>query len=119
VGRKSLGTAPKRLVRNWLAATDEESIFRSSTGANPSIADILKMVHPKPINKTRDAFYGYMIGKTVDRAALPGLVTDFERFKAGETADVPDVPFTLLTSLPLIQRTGRWLRCARLGRQFA
>jgi 60 kDa SS-A/Ro ribonucleoprotein len=94
VGRKSLGTAPKRLVQTWLATKDEETIFRSSTGANPSVADILKMVHPKPSNKTRDAFYGYMIGKTVDNSALPGLVTEFERFKAGESMDVPDVPFT-------------------------
>jgi len=64
----------------------------------------LKMVHPKPSNKTRDAFYGYMVGKTVDTSALPGLVTEFERFKAGESMGVPDVPFTLLTSLPLSQR---------------
>jgi 60 kDa SS-A/Ro ribonucleoprotein len=104
VGRKSLGTAPKRLVQTWLATTDEETIFRSSAGANPSVADILKMVHPKPSSKTRDAFYGYMIGKTIDNSALPGLVTEFERFKAGETGEVPDVPFTLLTSLPLSQR---------------
>ena len=104
VGRKSLGSAPKRLVQTWLATKDEETIFRSSTGANPSVADILKMVHPKPSNKTRAAFYGYMIGKTIDSSALPGLVTEFERFKAGKTVDVPDVPFTLLTSLPLSQK---------------
>jgi 60 kDa SS-A/Ro ribonucleoprotein len=104
VGRKSLGTAPKRLVQTWFSARDEETIFRSSTGANPSVADILKMVHPKPADRTRDAFYGYMIGKTIDSSVLPGLVTEFERFKAGETVDVPDVPFTLLTSLPLGQK---------------
>ncbi len=103
VGRKSLGSAPKRLVQTWFATHDEETIFRSSTGANPSVADILKMVHPKPSSKTRDAFYGYMIGKTIDSSALPSLVSDFERFKAGEKMDVPDVPFTLLTSLPLSQ----------------
>ena len=27
VGRKSLGSAPKRLVREWLAARDEEALF--------------------------------------------------------------------------------------------
>jgi 60 kDa SS-A/Ro ribonucleoprotein len=103
VGRKSLGSAPKRLVQAWFAAHDEETIFRSSTGASPSVADILKMVHPKPSSKTREAFYGYMIGKTMDSSALPGLVAEFERFKAGETVNVPDVPFMLLTSLPLTQ----------------
>lgn len=104
VGRKSLGTAPKRLVQVWLATKDEETIFRSSTGASPSVADILKMVHPKPSSKTRDAFYGYMIGRTVDSSVLPGLVTQFERFKAGETVEVPDLPLMLLTSLALSRR---------------
>jgi len=33
-GRKSLGTAPKRLVREWLAARDEDALFRSSVGTN-------------------------------------------------------------------------------------
>ncbi len=102
-GRKSLGSAPKRLVQVWPATKDEETIFRSSTGASPSVADILKMVHPKPSSKTREAFYGYMIGRTFDKSALPDLVSEFERFKAGESVDVPDVPFTLLTSLPLSQ----------------
>jgi len=104
MGRKSLGTAPKRLVQTWLATKDEETIFRSSTGASPSVADILKMVHPKPSNKTREAFYAYMIGRTFDQTALPGLVTSFERFKAGETVDLPDLPFTLLTALPLSKK---------------
>jgi 60 kDa SS-A/Ro ribonucleoprotein len=111
VGRKSLGTAPKRLVRTWLASKDEETIFRSSTGANPSVADILKMVHPKPSNERRNAFYGYMIGHRVDHSVLPGLVTSFERFKAGEAVDVPDLPMTLLTSLPLSRRD--WAAIAR------
>ena len=111
VGRKSLGSAPKRLVQTWLATKDEETIFCSSTGASPSVADILKMVHPKPSGQTRNAFYGYMIGGAFDSTALPGLVTHFERFKAGETVDVPDVPFTLLSWLPLSRQ--HWATIAR------
>ena len=34
VGRKSLRTAPKRLVREWLAARHEDALFRSSVGTN-------------------------------------------------------------------------------------
>ena len=48
VGRKSLGTLPKRLVREWLEARGEEALFRDSVGQSPSLADIVKMVHPKP-----------------------------------------------------------------------
>ena len=101
VGRKSLGTAPKRLVRQWLADRDEESLFRSSVGQDPSFVDILKMVHPKPAGECREAFYGYMLGRPHDAAQLPQLVSQYERFKGGATAAVPDVPFTMLSALPL------------------
>ena len=110
-GRKSLGTAPKRLVREWLAARDEESLFRGSVGADPSMADILKMVHPKPANSRREAFYGYMLGRPFDSAALPPLVVDFERFKAGVEVNPPDLPFTMLSALPLKRQD--WAAIAR------
>src|SRR6202790_82461 len=101
VGRKSLGTAPQRLVRQWLAERDEEWLFRSSVGQDPSFADILKMVHPKPAGGRREAFYGYMLGRPHDAAQLPQLVTQYERFKSGETSGVPDVPFPMVSALPL------------------
>lgn len=103
VGRKSLGTAPKRLVREWLASRDEEALFSSSVGQKPSLGDILKMVHPKPGTARREAFYGYLLGRPHEANALPKLVTDFEQFKAGESMDVPDLPFTMLSALPLSQ----------------
>src|SRR5208283_1929532 len=83
VGRKSLGSAPKRLVREWLAGRDEEVLFSSSAGQSPSLSDIVKMVHPKPAGAKREAFYGYMLGRSHDANALPKLVMQFEQFKAG------------------------------------
>ena len=106
VGRKSLGTAPKRLVREWLASRDEDALFSSSAGQSPSLSDIVKMVHPKPADPKREAFYGYMLGRSYDANALPKLVMQFEQFKAGGASDVPDLPFMLLSALPLSQRTG-------------
>ena len=35
VGRKSLGTMPKRLVQRWLAARTDEQFFRASVGQHP------------------------------------------------------------------------------------
>ncbi len=104
VKRKSLGSAPKRLVQSWLLTNSEETIFRSSAGASPSMADILKMVHPKPKTETQEAFYGYMIGRSINKNALPELVLQYEQFKNGESPDVPDLPFTLLSSLPLTRK---------------
>jgi 60 kDa SS-A/Ro ribonucleoprotein len=111
VGRKSLGTAPKRLVRQWLASRDEESLFRSSAGQTPSLSDIVKMVHPKPAGAQREAFYGYMLGRPHEANALPKLVAQFEQFKTGETTEAPDLPFTLLSALPLARKD--WVAIAR------
>ena len=111
VGRKSLGTAPKRLVREWLASRDEDALFASSAGQSPSLADIVKMVHPKPSGSAREAFYGYMLGRSHNPNALPKLVVQFEQFKAGEVSEVPDLPFMLLSALPLSQKN--WAAIAR------
>jgi 60 kDa SS-A/Ro ribonucleoprotein len=109
-GRKSLGTAPKRLVREWLASRDEDALFSSSAGQNPSLSDIVKMVHPKPADPKRAAFYGYMLGRSYDANALPKVVMQFEQFKAGEELEAPDVPFLLLSALPLSRKD--WARIA-------
>ena len=101
VGRKSLGTLPKRLVRAWLERRSDEQVFRASVGNDPSLADVIRMVHPKPATATRAALYAYLLGQPHDAAALPELVKQFEAFKAGAGDAVPDVPFQMLTSLPL------------------
>jgi 60 kDa SS-A/Ro ribonucleoprotein len=111
VGRKSLGTAPKRLVREWLASRGEDVLFSGSAGQNPSLSDIVKMVHPKPSGPARQAFYGYMLGRAYDANALPKLVMQFEQFKDGETVEVPDLPFMLLSALPLSQKD--WVSIAK------
>jgi 60 kDa SS-A/Ro ribonucleoprotein len=105
VGRKSLGTLPKRLVLQWLEARTDEQIFRASVGNSPSMADVLKMVHPKPATASRAALYGYLVGKPHDAAALPELVKRYEAFKAKPSMftaeELPAVPMDMLTSLPL------------------
>jgi 60 kDa SS-A/Ro ribonucleoprotein len=101
VGRKSLGTAPKRLINEWFDARSDEAIFKDSVGQAPSLADVVKMIHPKPATASRAALYGYFIGREFDASALPPIAREYERFKAGETPEVPNVPFQMLTSLPL------------------
>lgn len=111
VGRKSLGTLPKRLVQSWFDRRSDEQIFRASVGNDPSLADVIKMVHPKPATASRAALYGYLIGQPHDASALPSIVKQFEAFKAGEVSEVPDVPFQMLTSLQLTQE--HWKQIAK------
>jgi 60 kDa SS-A/Ro ribonucleoprotein len=110
-GRKSLGSLPKRLVREWFETRKAEQIFKQSIGAQPSIADVLKMVHPKPSDAEKEALYGYFIGRDIDADKLPEIVKAFERFKNGDTLEVPDVPFQMLTALTI--STKEWTEIAR------
>jgi 60 kDa SS-A/Ro ribonucleoprotein len=119
VGRKSLGTRPKKLVQHWLLTASEKQLLNAAVGNTPSLADVVKMVHPKPAEAWRAAWFAWLIGKPVDAAALPPITQAFERFKResaqGVASDVPDVPFQMLTALELsaaqraqIARTGSW-----------
>ena len=47
-GRTSLGSRPKRMVAAWLENASDGAILRASIGRDPSLADVIKMVHPKP-----------------------------------------------------------------------
>lgn len=111
VGRKSLGSLPKRMVREWFNSRPAEAIFKQSVGQTPSFADILKMVHIKPTEAEKEALFGYFIGRDIDADKLPELVRKFEKFKVGENLEVPNVPFQMLTALPL--STKDWSEIAR------
>jgi 60 kDa SS-A/Ro ribonucleoprotein len=100
-GRKSLGTAPKRLVQRWFESRDDVQGLRASVGQSPSLADVIKMVHPRPADPSREALYGWLIGRPHNADALPPPVRQLESFKRGESKDAPEVPFQMLTALNL------------------
>ena len=101
VGRKSLGSAPKRMVRRWFEQRDDAQVFRASVGQSPSLGDVVKMVHPRPANGSREALYAWLIGRPHNPEVLPPLVRQFESFKRGESKEAPEVPFQMLTALDL------------------
>ena len=116
LGRKSLGSAPRNLVRQWLQGRHPAQLFRDSVGNDPSIADVIKMVHPTPRNEEEEAFYGYLLGKEHTFVNLPSIVQHYETFKNGTNKEVPNVEFRLLTGLELsdtiwkeIARNARWM----------
>src|SRR5580692_2326046 len=78
VGRKSLGSLPKRLVQNWFEQRSNDQVFRASVGNDPSLADVIRMVHPKPTSASRAALYGYLVGQPHVASALPEIVKQFE-----------------------------------------
>jgi len=116
VGRKSLGTRPKRLVQQWLEKASIRALMQAATGNDPSLADIVRMVHPKPADEGRKAFYGWLIGKPWDVASLPAEIAGFEAWKRDPSLPLPDVPFEWLTAFEL--SAGQWAELAsRMGWQ--
>ena len=112
-GRKSFGSRPKKLIQQWLLAANEKQLLQAAIGNNPSLADVVKMVHPKPREAWRAAWFAWLIGKPYERAALPPLTRAFEDYKAQRSGALPDVPFQLLTALEL--DTAAWAQIAHNG----
>lgn len=119
-GRKSFGSAPKRLARAWFSERSPENVFRQSLGNDPSLQDVIKMIRPSPklatgeVDAVREALYGYLIGRDVPHEKLPPLVQAFESFKKDPSSwegDVPDVPHEMLTALAL--DTEQWKAIAK------
>jgi 60 kDa SS-A/Ro ribonucleoprotein len=119
IGRKSLGTMPRRLVREWILSRDPSDLFRGSVGNNPSLAEVIALAHPKAIVRDQRATLEYLRGRIGHEKAeykltdLPEIVQAYERFKADPTAEVPAVPFEMLTALPLT--TAQWTQLAMNG----
>lgn len=111
VGRKSLGSRPKKLVQAWLNAASEKDLLAAAVGTAPSLADVVKMVHPKPSEAWREAFFAWLIGKPYQAEALPPLVKAFEAYKLDRKQPLPDVPFQMLTALELT--TEDWAQIAK------
>lgn len=103
IGRKSLGTRPKKLIQNYLESLSDEQLFKADIGNNPSLQDIIKMVHPRPSSKTRNALYAYLLDKSYEPVYLNSVASDYENFKKNASGHIPNVPFQMLTSLPLSQ----------------
>jgi 60 kDa SS-A/Ro ribonucleoprotein len=97
-GRKSFGSLPKRLISQYFESHDAEFIFRNSVGNDPSLADVIKMAHPKPDTKGKAALFAYLIGKKHTKKELPQIVRDYLDYLAGDWKDLPKLPFEMLSS---------------------
>ena len=118
VGRKSLGNRPKKLVQQWLLNANEKQLLHAAVGNTPSLADVVKMVHPKAQETWRSAWFAWLIGRDYDMDALPPVTRAFEQFKQAlregtALPEMPEVPFQMLTALNL--NTAQWATIARNG----
>jgi 60 kDa SS-A/Ro ribonucleoprotein len=132
----------RKAIADWLNNAKTKTIFEASVGNSPSLADVIKMVHPKPKDYERNALFRYIIGKEpVDIVemgdglvkapyTLPKEVQEYDNWKqymhamktnASMPADyiplaVPDLPFQMLDSLGL--GTNEWRQIAMTRDRF-
>jgi 60 kDa SS-A/Ro ribonucleoprotein len=110
-GRKSFGTSTKTLIQNWLLSRDADRLFNDSIGhSNPSLPDIIKMVHPRAQNVNQNTMFRYLLGKEYDEETLTARIKHLEEFKRAsgkfgmeksKNMIVPQVDFRVLSNLPL------------------
>jgi len=112
-GRKSMGTAVKRAVQRFLLAMPVNQLFYGSVGDKPSLGDIIKMVHPKPLTSEQGNLFRYLAKGEYVKPNAP-LVEHYEAFKDAPRSSpnaVPPVPFQMLDSLGI--GTAEWTSIAR------
>lgn len=110
-GRRSLGTRPKKLVARWLTAASDRAFLAATVGTAPSLADVIRLSHPKAESDSRQAMFNYTLGRDFDQSALPENLRQLLAFRKGESLALPKVPFELLTALELSQ--DNWTEIAR------
>ena len=113
VGRTSLGTAAKRRVQDWLISATDRQLLNAFVGNDPSLADVIKMVHPKANTWERNAFFAWIVGKPCDFELLPTAVQQYMLIKDTGRGHLPDVPFQMLTNLSLDAK--QWAKIAERG----
>lgn len=102
VGRRSLGSKAKRLVKDFIGKLSDYSLWEASVGKDPSLVDVMRLSHPKANDERRNALYAYILGRPVDVAQLPDFIREYEAFTKGDSKELPmRAPFQKLTALPL------------------
>jgi 60 kDa SS-A/Ro ribonucleoprotein len=126
LGKKSLASAPTKLINSWFNSRTDDQIFWQSVGNDPSLGDIIKLAHPKPGNATRKSLYAYLMGKNKvtmrgpdgkvvegEDLLLPDIVLEYEKFKKTKMVDasarlsLPKAPWEMLEGLNLSEEDWR------------
>jgi 60 kDa SS-A/Ro ribonucleoprotein len=107
VGRRNMSASSiKKAVQRFFDNKTADRLFWQNIGSTPTLADVVKLTHPRPNTLAKDAYFAYLTNKPCAMADLPEKVRHFEAFKKGDRAEVPDVPFLRLTSMNL--NTSQW-----------
>ena len=115
VGRKSLGTRQSDWCASGSMLAIRTTLFKANVGQDPSLADIVKMVHPKPKDAGTRSTVRLLHRSRTRGGGAAGSGSQVRgvqaRPKRARVETVPDVPFQMLTALEL--GTTEWTAIAR------
>jgi 60 kDa SS-A/Ro ribonucleoprotein len=117
VGSKSLGTVPKRYIQDYILALSPRQLFRQAIGQSPSVADVIRLTHPKPTEELHYLFR-YLLGFDVEDAKLLPEIQELRAFLRGEYPrdQLPSVPMEMLQPhLGKMSRAQRYLYVQNLS----
>lgn len=120
LGRKAVASNRiKKTIIDWLAKQTPADLWWQSVGvADPSMVDILRLVHPKPATPQHAALFGYLSGRNpkgmaVKTRDLPDNLKSWLKYQKKPSGELPKVPFQLLVGLEnadweIIARNATW-----------
>lgn len=102
-GSRSFGSNAKRQIQKWLNEASDKTIINASIGSDPSLKDIIKMVHPKAPDEKRNQLYRWVCDMDYQEDNLPEQLQLYLKLKRNPEAaeQLPDVPFQMYTSMGL------------------
>lgn len=112
-GSRSFGTNAKHQIQDWLNTATDKTIINASIGNEPSLKDIIKMVHPKAPNENRNQLYRWVCDMDYQEDKLPEQLQLYLKLKRNPESveSLPDVPFQMYTSMGLT--TEGWKHIAK------
>lgn len=108
---RNIARPVRRFLKTWILNRNYARLFNESVGNDPSMADVIKMVHPKPKTPEQAALFGYLLSRKYEANDLPAIVKSYEDFKRDTSKEVPKVEFRMLDSLGL--STSQWADVAQ------
>ncbi len=109
-GRTTIPRPARKLLCDWITSRTPRQLLNDSVGGEPSLADIIKMLHPKPKDASQEALFAFLLGKPYDYAKLPSEAKELIDFRNGKSKNLPNLDFRLLDSCPLT--TEHWMQIA-------
>ncbi len=88
-GRRSLGSAPKRLIARWLRSLSDDAVL--TNGAK--LRDVIRLSHPRPRSRARAALYRLLLSRPYDAHRLPRLASMWVASQSG--GDIDELPLSL------------------------